>query len=72
MAYVIAQAVLRRLAETGRAPDTLAAVGPYLPRSPAERDGGYRLSELPLTLAERPAIAASPRLSQRTAAVAGR
>jgi glucosyl-3-phosphoglycerate synthase len=72
MAYVIAQAVLRRLAEDGRAPDALAAAGPYLRPIPVDGDGGQLLSERSLTLAERPPMASVEGYLARAALVAGR
>jgi glucosyl-3-phosphoglycerate synthase len=72
MAYVIAQTVLRRLADDGRAPDALATVGPYLRPVPADRDGGYLMSELPLTVAERPPMAGVVGDLERAALLAGR
>jgi glucosyl-3-phosphoglycerate synthase len=53
MAYVITQAVLRRVAEDGRAPDALAAAGPYL-RPVPDGQGGFVLGERPVALDERP------------------
>jgi len=53
MAYVITQAVLRRVAEEGRAPDALAAAGPYL-RPVPDGDGGFVLGERTVALDERP------------------
>jgi glucosyl-3-phosphoglycerate synthase len=70
MAYVIGQAVLRRLAEDGRAPDALAAVGPYLRPLPAGPGGAHVLSERPLEVAERPPMASVAGYRKRPALVA--
>lgn len=52
MAYAILQVVMRRLAESGRAPDALALAGPYI--QPVLTDAGLEASETAVEVAERP------------------
>ncbi|MCC6831297.1 MAG: glucosyl-3-phosphoglycerate synthase [Thermoleophilia bacterium] len=54
MAYAITQAVLRRLADAGRAPAALADAGPFA--RPVRGDGGWVLEERDVRPAERPPI----------------
>jgi len=68
MAYVITQAVVRRLAEDGRAPFELAEPGPY--RRPVARGDGFALRELALDLDERPPMATFASYRDRTGAAA--
>jgi glucosyl-3-phosphoglycerate synthase len=68
MAYVITQAVVRRLAQDGRAPFELAEPGPY--RRPVARGDGYALRELALELDERPPMATFASYQARTGAAA--
>jgi glucosyl-3-phosphoglycerate synthase len=56
MASSISQAVLRRLAEEGRAPGELAGSGAYA--RPVARQGGFDMVELDTQPAERPPMAA--------------
>lgn len=55
MAYGIIQAVLRRLAEDGRAPGDLAEAGPYV--RPVPNGGDFRLESVEVRVPERPPIA---------------
>jgi glucosyl-3-phosphoglycerate synthase len=68
MAYVITQAVLRRLVEDGRAPFEPAEPGPY--RRPVVSGDGYALRELELELEERPPVATFASYQARTGAAA--
>ena len=68
MAYEITQAVVRRLAEDGRAPDELARPGPY--RRPVAVSDGYAMREVPLPLDERPPMASLAAYRDRIGATA--
>jgi glucosyl-3-phosphoglycerate synthase len=70
MAYVITQAVVRRLAEDGRAPDELARPGPY--RRPVAGSDGYAMREVRLAFDERPPMATLAGYRDRTGATAVR
>jgi glucosyl-3-phosphoglycerate synthase len=70
MAYVITQAVVRRLAEDGRAPDELAHPGPY--RRPVAGRNGYAMQEVPLPVDERPPMATLAGYRDRTGTTAVR
>ncbi len=55
MAYAITQAVLRRLADEGRAPAELARAGPYA--RPVRATAGWELDESTVAPAQRPPLA---------------
>jgi glucosyl-3-phosphoglycerate synthase len=70
MAFVIAQAVARRLVEERRAPHELALAAPFL--RPVPEGDGYALREVALALDERPPMATVAGYRERAGAAAVR